>query len=83
MRTPIYDSVAFEHDSSDSLRLTFEGKKLAYAYTRIANPTVSDFEQRLQLISGGIGVLAVSSGMAAISNTILALAVAGSNIVTS
>ena len=83
LRTPIYDSVAFEHASSDSLRLTFEGKKLAYAYSRIANPTVSDFEQRLQLISGGIGVLAVSSGMAAISNTILALAGAGSNIVTS
>lgn len=83
LRTPIYDTVAFEHDSSDSLRLTFEGKKLAYAYSRIANPTVSDFEQRLQMISGGIGVLAVSSGMAAISNTILALAGAGSNIVTS
>lgn len=83
LRTPIYDSVAFEHEDSDSLRLTFEGKKLAYAYSRIANPTVSDFEQRLQLISGGIGVLAVSSGMAAISNTILTLARAGANIVTS
>jgi O-acetylhomoserine (thiol)-lyase len=75
--------VAFEHESSDSLRLTFEGKKPAYAYSRISNPTVSDFEQRIQLISGGIGVLAVSSGMAAISNTILALAGAGANIVTS
>ncbi|MEN8135486.1 MAG: PLP-dependent transferase [Thermodesulfobacteriota bacterium] len=83
LRPPIYDSVAFEHESGDSLRLTFEGKKLAYAYSRISNPTVSDFEQRLQLISGGIGVLAVSSGMAAISNTILALAGAGANIVTS
>jgi O-acetylhomoserine (thiol)-lyase len=83
LRTPIYDSVAFEHESGDSLRLTFEGKKLAYAYSRISNPTVSDFEQRMRLISGGIGVLAVSSGMAAISNTILALAGAGANIVTS
>jgi O-acetylhomoserine (thiol)-lyase len=83
LRTPIYDSVAFEHESAESLRLTFEGKKLAHAYSRISNPTVTDFEQRLQLISGGIGVLAVSSGMAAISNTILALAGSGSNIVTS
>ena len=83
LRTPVYDSVAFEHESADSLRLTFEGKKPAHAYSRISNPTVTDFEQRLRLISGGLGVLAVSSGMAAISNTILALAGSGANIVTS
>ncbi len=83
LRVPVYDSVAFEHQSADSLRLTFEGKKPAHAYSRISNPTVTDFEQRLRLISGGIGVLAVSSGMAAISNTILALAGSGTNIVTS
>lgn len=83
LRTPVYDSVAFAHESADSLRLTFGGRKPAYAYSRISNPTVHDFEQRLLLLSGGAGVLAVASGMAAISNTILALAGAGANIVVS
>jgi O-acetylhomoserine (thiol)-lyase len=83
LRTPVYDSVAFEHESADSLRLTFEGKKAAHAYSRISNPTVTDFEQRVQLISGSLAVLAVSSGMAAISNIILTIAGAGANIVAS
>ncbi len=82
LRMPVYDSVAFEHESARSIQLTFEGKKPAHAYSRISNPTVEDFEQRLRLLSGGTAVLAVASGMAAISNTILALAETGTNIVT-
>ncbi len=82
LRMPVYDSVAFEHESARSIQLAFEGKKPAHTYSRISNPTVEDFEQRLRLVSGGIAVLAVSSGMAAISNTILALGGSGYNIVT-
>lgn len=82
LRMPVYDSVAFEHEDSASLAQTFAGRKPAYVYTRIANPTVQDFEQRLRALSGGLAVLALSSGMAAISNTILTLAEAGANIVT-
>lgn len=82
LRMPVYDNVAFEHEDARSIQLTFEGKKPAHAYSRISNPTVEELEQRLRLLSGGLAVLAVSSGMAAISNTILALAEAGSNIVT-
>jgi len=83
LRAPVYDSVAFEHPDARSMQLTFEGKKPAHAYSRITNPTVSDFEQRISSLCGGGFVLAVSSGMAAISNTILALAGADTNIVTS
>lgn len=83
LRPPIYDSVAFEHPDARSMQLTFEGRKPAHAYSRITNPTVSDFEQRISTLCGGGFVLAVSSGMAAISNTILALAGADTNIVTS
>lgn len=82
LRMPVYDSVAFEYESARDMQLAFEGKKPAHAYSRISNPTVEDFEQRLRLLSGGVAVLAVASGMAAISNTILVLAEAGSNIVT-
>lgn len=82
LRIPVYDTVAFEHDSARSLQLTFEGKKPSHVYSRISNPTVQDFEQKLRLLSGSAGVMAVASGMAAISNTILALAEAGTNIIT-
>lgn len=82
LRTPVYDSVAFEHESARSIQLTFEGKKPAHAYSRITNPSIQDLEHKVRLLSGGLAVLAVSSGMAAISNTILSLAGSGSNIVT-
>ena len=82
LRVPVYDSVAFEHESAQSIRLSFEGKKPAHAYSRISNPTVEDFEQRMKALSGGLAALAVSSGMAGITNTVLTLAEAGANIVT-
>jgi O-acetylhomoserine (thiol)-lyase len=83
LRMPIYDSVAFEHETSKNIALAFEGKKPAHSYSRITNPTVEDFEQRMTLISGGLGTVAVASGMAAISNTILTIAESGSNIISS
>lgn len=82
LRPPIYDSVAFEFADSRQIELAFEGRKPAHAYSRISNPTVDEFEQRVRLLADAFGVIAVSSGMAAISNTILALAEAGSNVVT-
>jgi len=83
LRFPLYDSVAFEFDSSRDIELAFEGKKPAHAYSRITNPTVEDFEQKIRLVSDAFGVVAVSSGMAAITEVILALAETGSNIITS
>ena len=83
LRTPVYDNVAFEFESASDINQAFAGRKPAHTYSRITNPTVEDFEQRIRLISGGSAVIAVSSGMAAITNVILALAGAGTNIVTS
>jgi O-acetylhomoserine (thiol)-lyase len=83
LRVPVYDTVAFEFDNAKDINLAFAGRKPAHTYSRITNPTVEDFEQRIRLISGGTAVVAVSSGMAAISNVILTLAGAGTNIVTS
>ena len=82
LRVPVYDSVAFEHESAESLHATFAGRKPAHVYSRISNPTVDDFEQKIRLLSGGLAALAVSSGMAAISNTLLALGGTGKNVVT-
>ena len=83
LRTPVYDTVAFEFESAKDIHQAFAGRKPAHTYSRITNPTVEDFEQRIRLISGGTAAIAVSSGMAAISNVILTLAGAGTNIVTS
>jgi O-acetylhomoserine (thiol)-lyase len=78
LRPPVYDSVAFEQGSAEEINQIFTGRKPAHAYSRITNPTVEDF-----LLSDSLAVIAVSSGMAAISNILLALAGAGTNIVAS
>jgi len=83
LRTPVFEGVAFEFDNARDLQLAFEGKKPAHAYSRITNPTVEDFEQRIRLLADAAGVIALSSGMAAIANTIMAIAGTGTNIVTS
>ncbi|MCF6335359.1 MAG: PLP-dependent transferase [Spirochaetales bacterium] len=79
LRPPLYDSVAFEFESSKDIQLAFEGKKQAFAYTRVSNPTVAELENRMCDLSGAVGVIALSSGMAAISNSVMTLAGTGSN----
>jgi O-acetylhomoserine (thiol)-lyase len=83
LRMPVYDSVAFEHASARAMQWAFEGRSPDHSYTRISNPTVEEFEQRVRQLSGGVAAIAVASGMAAISGTIMALAGAGCNIITS
>src|SRR3954463_12418280 len=53
-----------------------------YIYTRIHNPTTTVFEDRVALLEGGVGALAVASGMAAITLAILNIAEAGDEIVS-
>ena len=83
MHMPVYDNVAFEFKTAEELELAFAGRKPAHMYSRISNPTVEHFEQRIKAITDAVGVIALSSGMAAISNTILTIARAKDNIVTS
>ncbi len=82
LRPPLYDNVAFEFSSAHDIQLAFEGRKSAHSYSRISNPTVEELEQRVKSLADALGVIAVSSGMAAISNVLLALAESGTNIVT-
>lgn len=83
LRFPLYDTAAFEVAAARDLELAFEGKKPLHTYSRITNPTVDDFEQRIRVLTDAFGVIAVSSGMAAITETVIALAEAGANIITS
>lgn len=80
---PVYHSAAYEFDSAEQMELAFTGRSPEYAYSRITNPTVQYFEDRIQQITGAISVTALNSGMAAIANAIITLSKAGSNVVTS
>jgi O-acetylhomoserine (thiol)-lyase len=79
---PVYNTAAFEFDTAEEMEDAFLGKSGKHTYTRISNPTVEAFEARIQAASGAKHVMAVASGMAAISTTFLTIASAGSNIVT-
>jgi O-acetylhomoserine (thiol)-lyase len=80
---PIYSTAAFEFDTAEEMEDAFLGKNGKHTYTRISNPTVEAFEARIQTASGAEHVMAVASGMAAISDVFMTIAYAGSNIVTS
>jgi O-acetylhomoserine (thiol)-lyase len=80
---PVYSTAAFEFDTAEAMEDAFLGKNGEHTYSRISNPTVEAFESRVQTISGARHVMAVASGMAAISNVFMTLAYSGSNIVTS
>lgn len=82
LRAPVYDNVAFAFESAADMQAAFEGRKALHSYSRISNPTVQDFEQRIAYLAGARGAIAVSSGMAAIANVVLTLAEACGNVVT-
>lgn len=78
---PVYMSNAFQFQNTDHAADLFGLKEQGYIYSRIHNPTVTVFEERIAQLEGGIGALAVSSGMAAITVAILNIAGAGDEIV--
>ena len=82
---PVYRNAAFEFPDSESIAAAFQYKEDAasHTYSRITNPTVENLERKIKTASGAENVQLVASGMAAISNTFLTIAYAGSNIVTS
>ncbi|WP_019156199.1 O-acetylhomoserine aminocarboxypropyltransferase/cysteine synthase family protein [Robertmurraya massiliosenegalensis] len=78
---PIYQNNAYQFQNTEHAANLFALKEPGYIYTRIHNPTVTVFEERVNLLEGGIGALAVSSGMAAITLSVLNIAEAGDEIV--
>ncbi len=77
----IAQSTAFAYDTAEELESVFAGRDAGFVYSRIANPTVAALEARFKIIEDGLGAIAVSSGMAAISSLALALAGGGDEIV--
>lgn len=80
---PVYHTAAYEFENADLMADAFCGRVLMPDYSRVMNPTVMFLENQIKKLTGAFDVIAMTSGMAAISNTFLALAEAGKNIVTS
>ncbi|MFK2825062.1 O-acetylhomoserine aminocarboxypropyltransferase/cysteine synthase [Bacillus sp. B190/17] len=78
---PIYESTSYVFEDTDHANALFALQKPGNIYTRITNPTVDVFEKRIALLEEGAAAVALSSGMAAISFSILNLAHAGDEIV--
>ena len=78
---PIYQNNAYQFKNTEHAANLFGLTEPGYIYTRIHNPTVTVFEESVALLEGGVGALAVASGMAAITLAILNIAEAGDEIV--
>jgi O-acetylhomoserine (thiol)-lyase len=79
---PIYESVAFEFDCAEDIAANFRGELPAHVYSRTSNPTVEYFEAKMKELTGAHAVLALTSGMAAISATILSVCQQGDNLIS-
>ncbi len=80
---PVYHTCAYEFADATVMADAFCGRIEEPDYSRVMNPTVTFLEQKVKAITGAERVTALSSGMAAISNTLLSLVEAGRNVVTS
>ena len=79
---PIYQSTTFAYDTAEEMGELFDLKKSGYFYTRLGNPTLGALEEKMSALEGGIGAIACSSGMAAITLTVLTIARAGDNLIS-
>ena len=82
-RMPIHLSAGFQHETAEDLSNVFHGREYGYVYSRMANPTVVALEQHINDVEEGRAAIATSSGMAAMSVLIDALAAAGDHIISS
>ncbi len=80
--TPIYQTTSYAFDDTQHGADLFDLKVPGNIYSRIMNPTNDVLEKRVAALEGGVGALVLSSGMAAVTYSIMTIAEAGDNIVT-
>ncbi len=78
---PIYQTTSYNFKDFEHGENLFALKEAGNIYTRIMNPTTAVFEERMALLEGGVGALAVASGSAAITYSVMNIAGAGDEIV--
>ncbi len=80
---PIYQTAAYVFDDTDHAAALFNLERAGHIYSRISNPTVAVFEERMAALEGGVGAVATASGQAALHLAIATLMGAGGHIVAS
>ena len=79
---PIYQSTTYKYDSAEHVAKLFDLEVEGHMYTRISNPTLAAFEEKVAQLEGGVGALSTSSGQAATTLAILNICNSGEHIVT-
>lgn len=80
---PIYQTTSYVFDNADHAAARFNLSDAGNIYGRLTNPTQDIFERRIAALEGGVAALAVASGAAAISYTIMNLAQSGDHMIAS
>ncbi|MBQ4489592.1 MAG: O-acetylhomoserine aminocarboxypropyltransferase/cysteine synthase [Ruminobacter sp.] len=78
---PVSQGTAFQYESMEDLESVFAHRKTGFAYTRIGNPTIAAFEQKINALEGGFGAICTGSGMAAVSGALLTVCQSGDEII--
>jgi O-acetylhomoserine (thiol)-lyase len=78
---PIYQTAAYVFGSTEQAAELFALRSYGHIYSRISNPTVAAFEERMASLEGGLGAVAFSSGLAAQLCMVLSVAQAGDHLV--
>ena len=81
--TPIYQTTSYVFPDVDHAASLFNLERAGHIYSRISNPTVAVFEERVAALEGGVGAVATASGQAALTLAVLTLMDAGGHIVAS
>ncbi|WP_159835914.1 O-acetylhomoserine aminocarboxypropyltransferase [Burkholderia sp. 8Y] len=81
--TPIYQTTSFSFRDTDHAAALFNMERSGHVYSRISNPTVAVFEERVAALENGVGAIGTASGQAALHLAIATLMGAGSHIVAS
>ncbi|MCH8883036.1 MAG: O-acetylhomoserine aminocarboxypropyltransferase [SAR324 cluster bacterium] len=80
---PIYQTTSYVFEDTDHAAGLFNLEQAGHIYSRISNPTVAVFEERMAALEGGVGAIATASGQAALVLAIITLVNAGEEIVSS
>src|SRR5579864_9518440 len=80
---PIYQTSAYVFGSTEQAAELFALRSYGHIYSRISNPTVAAFEERMASLEGGLGAVAFSSGLAAQLCTVLTVAQNGDHLLCS
>src|SRR5687767_8460091 len=80
---PIYQTTSYVFRDTEHAAALFNMERAGHVYSRISNPTVAVFEERMAALEKGVGAIATASGQAALHLAIVTLMGAGSHIVAS